>query len=63
MENRTLYDLMTDPAFIKFDDWLQSMDIDFQRLSDVELMIKISEYTNSIQYRLIDWFEAYQNAD
>lgn len=63
MENRTLYDLMTDPAFIKFNDWLQSMDIDFQRLSDVELMIKISEYTNSIQYRLIDWFEAYQNAD
>lgn len=63
MENRTLYDLMTDPAFIKFNDWLQSMDIDFQRLSDVELMIKISEYTNSIEYRLIDWFEAYQNAD
>lgn len=63
MENRTLYDLMTDPAFIKFNDWLQSMDIDFQRLSDVELMIKISEYTNSIQYRLIDWFEAYQNSD
>ena len=29
MENRTLYDLMTDPAFIKFNDWLQAMDIDF----------------------------------
>ena len=63
MENKTLYDLMTDPAFIKFNDWLQAMDIDFQKLSDTELMIKISEYTNAIQYRLIDWFEAYQNAD
>lgn len=63
MENKALYDLMTDPAFIKFNDWLQAMDIDFQKLSVNELMIKISEYTNSIQYRLIDWFEAYQNAD
>ena len=63
MENRTIYDLMTDPAFIKFNDWLQAIDIDFQKLSDTELMIKISEYTNSIQYRLIDWFEAYQSAD
>ena len=63
MENKTLYQLMTDPAFIKFNDWLQENDLDFQQLTDIQLRMNIAMYCNDIQRKLIDWAEAYQNAD
>lgn len=63
MENKTLYQLMTDPAFIKFNDWLTDHELDFQQLTDIQLRMNIAIYCNDIQRELIDWLEAYQNAD
>ena len=63
MPNRTLYELMIDPAFIKFNEWLQDKGIDFQELSEADFNMQITMYSNEIQRKLIDWHEAYQNAD
>lgn len=59
----SLYDLMTDPAFIKFNDWLQDKGIDFQKLPEQDFNMQIAMYSNEIQRQLIDWHEAYKNAD
>ena len=63
MENKSLYALMTDSAFIKFNDWLQEKGIDFQELSETDFNMQIAIYSNEIQRQLIDWHEAYKNAD
>lgn len=63
MPNRTLYELMTDGSFIRFNDWLQKRGLDFQELSDIQLRMNITMYANDIQRELINWMEEYKNAD
>ena len=62
-ENKGLYQLMTDPTFIRFNDWLQDKEIDFRDCDIDKLCLYIVTYINQIEYKLRDWLEAYTDAD
>lgn len=65
MENKTLYELMTDKTFIAFNDYLHSRDLDFEAVIQNRdaFNTTLAEYVHSIEYHLINWYEDYKDAD
>ena len=64
-EKKTLYQLMTDKRFIAFNDYLMDKEKDFEDVIQDETTFNmlITEYAHNIQWYLVDWYEAYKDAD
>lgn len=64
-EKKTVYQLMTDKAFIGFNDYLISNEFDFEDvMQDVDRFnITLTGYVHWLEWHLVDWYEDYKDAD
>lgn len=64
-ENKTIYQLMTDKAFIGFNDFIITSNLDFEAVMQNRDVFNttLAEYVHWLEWHLIDWYEDYRDVD
>lgn len=63
MPNNSLYAIFQNKIFLSFNEWLESLGLDFRYLSETDTNCYIRLYTDFIQFQLIDLMDQYRKAD
>lgn len=63
MPNSSLYAIFQNKIFLSFNDYLESLGLDFRYLSETDTNCYIRIYTDFIQSQLIDLMDQYRKAD
>lgn len=63
MQNSSLYAIFQNKIFLSFNEWLDSLGLDFRYLSETDTNCYIRVYTDFIQSQLIDIMDQYRKTN